>query len=118
MEELVLLHKRTKSRNLNYDQRQKAYRDYQNYSEAICSRLPFEYKMLGAENVWNNHNGSNYGCMHIVLTQDFLQGRIKRIAGETLCKTKGFLSIEPSSYSFVDCKSCLEKAVKLSANQT
>jgi len=117
LQEIQYLQNRIKQRSVAWNDRKLASEKLKVASDSLCSKLPFKWQIIGAENCFNNHNGSSHGKEHIVLEQDWSQGRIKRKIGDALCKTsaqfKGNLSLEPWEGSYVNCKACLEKAFKI-----
>ena len=73
--------------------------------------LPFAAKAAYApsprETGYNSPGGT-----HILLSEDFQQGRIRRERGDTLCKKK-FWGLDTQDHGDVNCKRCLELARKL-----
>ncbi len=117
LETLDRLHKSATRRRIGYVEAQKRWTNFGNFSRAVALKLSFDWEVIGTSNPANNHNGSNYGCDHIVLRQDATIGRFSRKAGDALCKPakkfNGNLWVSPSKDAFPTCKACLKRAVQI-----
>jgi hypothetical protein len=119
--ELQRLHDRANRRRIGYDECMKRWKEFEVLSKAIVSRLPFQWEIIGCSNWANNHNGMSYGRDHLVLKQSIEIGRFSRAEGDALCKKRrafnGNLWVDTVPDSYVSCKACLERAIKIIENQ-
>ena len=119
--ELQRLHDRANRRRIGYDECMKRWKEFEVLSKAIVSRLPFQWEIIGCSNWANNHNGMSYGRDHLVLKQSIEIGRFSRAEGDALCKKRrafnGNLWVDTVPDSYVSCKACLERAIKIIESQ-
>ena len=113
MTDLLELHKRTNNRYLSYDERQQLREQYRQQVNLLCDKLPFSWELLDLD----NQGGNCHGSMHIVVNEDIKQGKLSRSKGDALCKKvekfNGNLCVFHWEKACLDCKTCLEKAIKI-----
>jgi hypothetical protein len=81
--------------------------------EALRARLPFPTVVKHAYMGWSQ-TATNDGGDHIVVAEAIASGRLKRKAGDALCKpSHKFWGLQPGHADKANCLRCLEIAERL-----
>ena len=111
---LLDLHRRaTVKGRIGYTARMERWKALRAAFAPIAARLPFKWHAELMDNPTQNHTGTTNGAVHIVLDEEFAEGRLVRIAGRALCGKDTPNLWCPCESDHVSCKRCLELAQRI-----